>query len=41
MPRVLDQRKWNIKLDVEEFIDKGTLSWDLGFKSWQDPWDVG
>ena len=33
---MLDQTKWNIKLDVEEFIDKGALSRDLGFKSWQD-----
>ena len=23
-------------IDVEEFIDKGALSRDLGFKSWQD-----
>ena len=39
---MLGQTKWNIKLDMEGFIDKGALSWDLGFKSWQDPpgmWD--
>lgn len=37
MPRVLDQTKWNMKLDVEEFIDKGALSWDLGFNPGKIP----
>lgn len=29
--------KWNMKLDVEEFIDKGALSWDLGFNPGKIP----
>lgn len=34
---MLDQTKWNMKLDVEEFIDKGALSWDLGFNPGKIP----
>ena len=31
MLRVLDQEKQNIKLNKEECIDVGSVSWDTGF----------
>lgn len=31
--RVFDQEEQNIKLDKEEFINLGTLSWDIGFNA--------
>lgn len=38
--RVLGQGNLNVKLNEPEFIEVGTLSWDTGLISWQDPQEI-